>query len=268
MVMHRADSDAWPESWLIADWPAPTNVRAVCTSREGGVSTAPFDALNLGLHVGDRESDVLQNRQRLALWLGTRPVFMEQVHGSCLLDLGRTTLEKAGVPQADAAVSRQVGQACTIMVADCLPVLMCSADGQTVAAAHAGWRGLLGRQGFGVLESMVQGVRQSSPGQDQWLVWLGPCIGPEAFEVGDDVRDAFIGQCKTASDHFQPLSRGKWLADLPSLARDRLMSMGLTALYGNDGSRAWCTVHNPSRFFSHRRDRVSGRLAAAIWRVA
>lgn len=224
--------------------------------------------MNLGLHVGDREPDVLENRQRLASWLGTRPIFMNQVHGWRLLDLAQAASDDMVAPQADAAVSREAGQACTIMVADCLPVLMCAMDGHTVAAAHAGWRGLLGSDGFGVLESMVQGARQASPAQDQWLVWLGPCIGPEAFEVGSDVRDAFVAQSKNASDRFKSMGGGKWLADLPALARDRLQALGLTAVYGNDGSNAWCTVQNPSRFFSHRRDRIGGRLAAVIWRVS
>lgn len=257
----------WPQSWLVPDWPAPANVRSVCTSREGGRSEPPFDSMNLGLHVGDRVQDVGFNRERFTALLGVEPVFMDQVHGWHLMDLDQAPGEVSAVPQADAAVSRRAGVACTIMVADCLPVLMCSADGQTIAAAHAGWRGLLGQHGFGVLESMLEGASHRSQNPQEWLVWLGPCIGPESFEVGNDVRDAFLAQSHRTSAYFQPRGEGKWLADLPGLARDRLAALGLRKIYGNDGSRPWCTVLNPSRFFSHRRDRIGGRLAAAIWRI-
>jgi YfiH family protein len=148
------------------------------------------------------------------------------------------------------------------MVADCLPVLFCDAAGHQVAAAHAGWRGLLGTQGQGVLEAAVA-CFASTQGL---MAWLGPCIGPTAFEVGDEVRAAFVAASPDAADSFKPGATGKWIADLQALARQRLAALGVKRLFGNDGSAAWCTVQNPSRFFSHRRDGVSGRMAACIWR--
>jgi polyphenol oxidase len=163
--------------------------------------------------------------------------------------------------RADACVTRERGIACTIMVADCLPVLFAAEDGSRVGAAHAGWRGLCG----GVLEAAVTAI---SPQPSTLVAWLGPCIGPEAFEVGDEVRAAFMSHDTTSGQHFRPHRDGKWLADLAALARMRLNACGVTRLYGNDGNgdtREWCTVSNPSRFFSHRRDRVSGRFAAAVW---
>jgi YfiH family protein len=155
--------------------------------------------------------------------------------------------------------------ACTVMVADCLPVLFCDAQGRQVAAAHAGWRGLLGIQGKGILEQAI--ATFGTQGAEGLLAWLGPCIGPQAFEVGDEVRAAFVAATPGAAACFKPLSAGKWLADLPGLARQRLSALGIARTYGNDGGQDWCTVSNPSRFFSHRRDGVSGRMAASIWRV-
>jgi len=149
------------------------------------------------------------------------------------------------------------------MVADCLPLLWTDSRGSVVAAAHAGWRGLAGTRGLGVLEALVQALQV--PPADL-MVWLGPCIGPDAFEVGDEVKAAFEAGQPAATACFRPLAAGKWLADLPALARLRLQALGVTRIYGNDGSLPWCTVSNPSRFFSHRRDRISGRLAACIWR--
>jgi YfiH family protein len=151
------------------------------------------------------------------------------------------------------------------MVADCLPVLFCDARGEQVAAAHAGWRGLLGVQGRGILEATASTFAASET--KGLMAWLGPCIGPQAFAVGEEVRSAFMHCAPTAADHFKAQPGGKWLADLPGLARQRLQALGITRVYGNDGSQAWCTVANPSRFFSHRRDGVSGRMAACIWRV-
>ena len=153
------------------------------------------------------------------------------------------------------------------MVADCLPVLLCDAQGQWVAAAHAGWRGLLGAQGRGVLEAAVQTRFPSAQGPDQVMAWLGPCIGPHAFEVGDEVRQAFVAATPEAASCFQAHVPGKWMANLPALAGQRLRALGVSRIYGNDGSQDWCTVTQPSRFFSHRRDGVSGRMAASIWRV-
>jgi YfiH family protein len=256
---------------LIPEWPAPPGVRAVCTTRSGGTSAAPYDSLNLGLHVGDDGAAVSANRQRLAATLvamrGGRPVFLNQVHGQRVLHLQAATPEGC---EADACTTTTPGAVCTIMVADCLPVLLAAADGSRVAAAHAGWRGLAGAGGQGVLEEVLKAFRPQSPANTahaapEIVAWLGPCIGPAAFEVGDEVRAAFVESLPAAADCFVPCSAGKWRADLAGLARQRLAAAGVSRISGNDGSAAWCTVGNPSRFFSHRRDRVSGRMAACIW---
>lgn len=258
--------------WLVPDWPAPPNVRAVCTTRHGGVSVGPqarYESLNLGDHVGDLASDVAENRHRLAQAIAARPVFLQQVHGTGVvtLDAG-PDIVRDGTP-ADACTATAIGLACTIMVADCLPVLFTDGSGQRVAAAHAGWRGLAG----GVLE---QAARCFAPepeagpahGASKVIAWLGPCIGPKAFEVGPEVKAAFEAHAPEAAACFRPApSPGKWLADLPALARQRLHAAGVDEVYGNDGSDSWCTVANPSRFFSHRRDGTSGRFAALVWKV-
>lgn len=261
--------------WLVPDWPVPANVRAVCTSRNGGVSQAPWQTLNLGVHVGDNPAHVQTNRQRLQAWLAThgdvvspaRAVFLDQVHGFDIVDLDNHTPDAV---RADGAVTGAVNLACTVMVADCLPVLLCNAQGSRVAAVHAGWRGLVGQGGLGVLDAAVPTLDpeiQLDSAQSGTLAWLGPCIGPTAFEVGDEVRAAFVAANPVADVCFVPSGTGKWLADLPALARQRLLALGITRIYGNDGSAPWCTFSNPLRFFSHRRDRVSGRMAASIWRV-
>jgi YfiH family protein len=244
-----------PADWLVPDWPAPAGVHAVCTTRAGGVSSAPYDSFNLGDHVGDDADAVAVNRRRFADAIGVRPVFMKQVHGRRLVDvLGHT---RDGV-EADACVTSDPGLACTIMVADCLPVLLADARGGAVGAAHAGWRGLAD----GVIDVAVNAMPRG-----ELMAWLGPCIGPGAFEVGPEVRETFIARDPDAAAFFHPHAEGKFLGDLPALARHRLRSLGVVPVYGNDGSAAWCTVSNPSRFFSHRRDRVSGRFAAAVWRA-
>jgi YfiH family protein len=239
---------------LVPDWPAPANVRAACSTRAGGVSPPPYDSLNLGDHVGDDEANVARNRERFVEAMGVRPVFMKQVHGAALVQLGQDTPD--GV-EADACFARGSGVACTIMVADCLPVLLCDAAGSVVAAAHAGWRGLAG----GVVEAACGAL----PGGRR-IAWLGPCIGPNAFEVGAEVKYAFEREDASDARFFRPHAPGKFLADLAGLARARLHALGITEVYGNDGTGEWCTVTNRSRFFSHRRDRVSGRFAACIWR--
>ena len=253
--------------WLVPQWPAPQNVRAVCSTRTGGLSLAPWDSLNLGTHVGDRAEHVARNRAQLQAVLGARPVFMEQVHGVEVLPLHCGTEDGHA---ADGAFTRQPGLACTVMVADCLPVLFCDTAGHQVAAAHAGWRGLAGIGGKGILEETLESFSALAPVEDaqsaiKIIAWLGPCIGPRAFEVGDDVRQAFLDSTAGASGCFAPLGGGKWLGNLPGLARLRLQAAGIDAVYGNDGGMPWCTVSNPSRFFSHRRDRVSGRQAACVW---
>ncbi|MBT3065230.1 peptidoglycan editing factor PgeF [Rhodoferax sp. U11-2br] len=254
--------------WLTPDWPAPAGVHAICTTRMGGVSHAPYDSLNLGDHVGDDQAHVASNRAILQQAIVAKPVFLNQVHGTEVLRLDATT-PNASV--ADACLTDQLGIACTIMVADCLPVLFCSTDGAWVGAAHAGWRGLAGNVGVGVLEQTCKDFRalalmHQGQADTEVIAWLGPCIGPQAFEVGDEVRAAFVEQNTEAEQMFTPLGGSKWLASLAGLARQRLSALGITRVFGNDGSADWCTVTQSSRFFSHRRDRVSGRLAVCIWR--
>ena len=244
---------AFPADWIVPGWPAPPNVRAVCTSRAGGVSVAPYDTLNLGDHVGDDPAAVRRNRQLFGDALGARPVFLAQVHG---VQTVAVSLETPDGTTGDGCVTEHKGVACTIMVADCLPVLLTDARGTAVGAAHAGWRGLA----EGVIEAAVTAMPRG-----ERMAWLGPCIGPDAFEVGAEVRDAFVARNADAQRFFKKHGEAKFLADLPGLARHRLEALGVTAIYGNDGSTGWCTVSNPSRFFSHRRDRVSGRFAASVW---
>ncbi|CAB5707663.1 Laccase domain protein yfiH [Delftia tsuruhatensis] len=286
--MSTACPDALPESWLVPDWPAPPGVHALCTSREGGVSRAPWGSLNLGDHVGDEPAAVRANRLRLqeavrARTPGACTVFLQQVHG---VDVAVLAPDSAQGRPFDACVTRDPGVVCTIMVADCLPVLLAHRSGAVVGAAHAGWRGLAGMPpghgqplAGGVIETLFarfageadaagQGGEQVA---GQTLAWLGPCIGPRHFEVGPEVREAFLSRDAEAARHFQPAHRpGKFLADLAQLARQRLAALGIMAVYGNDGSDGWCTVGNASRFFSHRRDGAalgaSGRFAACIWR--
>ena len=254
-----------PHGWIIPDWPAPPGVRALCSTRAGGVSAGPFDSLNLGDHVGDDPAAVAANRAALADAMQARPVFLRQVHGTGVVELEPGTAD--GV-EADACIATQTKLACAIMVADCLPVLFALGDGRAVAAAHAGWRGLAGPAGEGVLEAVCRRLWQATgAGPRETIAWLGPCIGPEAFEVGPEVKSAFEARDPGAGALFQPHGPGKWLADLAGLARRRLQALGLAGLHGNDSSEPWCTVMNPSRFFSHRRDRGrSGRFAAAVWR--
>lgn len=254
-----------PQGWITPEWPLPPNVRAVCTTRSGGHSRPPYDSLNLGGHVGDTPEAVAANRAVLATAIGARPVFLNQVHG---YGVALLTGEEPDGTTADAGVTTTPGVACTIMVADCLPVLLAMRDGRAVAAAHAGWRGLAGSAGRGVLEAAWERLREHAGAQvNETMAWLGPCIGRAAFEVGPEVKAAFAAADSGAEGLFQPHGPGKWLADLPGLARWRLQALGITRIYGNDGSGGWCTVANPSSFFSHRRDRVSGRFAACIWRL-
>lgn len=257
--------------WLVPAWPAPARVRAVFTTRQGGVSKPPFDSMNLGRPSGDDAAAVDVNRGRLQDALGAQPIYMSQVHGvdSALL----RAWAEPGALEADACTSATPGVVCTIRVADCLPVLFTDRQGRAVGAAHAGWRGLA----QGVLESFFAqyaGLLAATETMDasiprNTLAWLGPCIGPQAFEVGPEVRATFLAQHAQAESCFVPRANGKWLADLAALARQRLTRLGITQIYGNDGGPAWCTVNNPLRFFSHRRDNVvlggSGRMAACIW---
>ena len=236
------------------------------TLRQGGVSKAPWDSMNLGDHVGDLPSDVQDNRARLKAQLGCRPVFLQQVHGVACLQLDATT---PPAQVADACWTRDPAVACTIMVADCLPVLLSDESGQWVAAAHAGWRGLAGQRGHGVLERLLLGLRGDSEGTSGVMAWLGPCIGPQAFEVGPEVRAAFDDGSRQVRAFFKPKRDGKFLADLAGLARIRLHALGVSRVFGNDSTPPWCTFSGPQLFFSHRRDGRhlgnTGRMAACIW---
>jgi polyphenol oxidase len=274
-----------PADWISPDWPAPASVRAVFTTRAGGVSQPPFDSFNLGDHVRDDPAAVATNRAQLSQALGTRPVFLKQVHGTAVVGLSGTTSDGT---EADACVASAPGVACTIMVADCLPVLLTNAAGSIVGAAHAGWRGLAGAgavpAGSGVLEALVDAfvaraidIDPKASAQDVLsgsMAWLGPCIGPEAFEVGAEVRSAFVVSQEGADAAFEAQdggAPGKFRANLSMLARARLHTLGVQQIYGNDGSTPWCTVSQSSAFFSHRRDAVrlgsAGRMAACIWLV-
>lgn len=248
------------------DWSLPAGVHAVCTTRVGGASEAPFDGFNLGDHVHDDPQAVAVNRALLQQQLGgVRPVFLSQVHGVDVAQIKTTTPDGT---QADACITQDAQLACTIMVADCLPLLFTDDAGRVVAAAHAGWRGLAG----GVIEHTVRALcEQADLAPAQVRVWLGPCIGPDTFEVGDDVRVAVMatgtGTPETES-YFKPhpTHPGKWLADLAGLARMRLHALGVTSVAGNNSTSEWCTVLQNSRLFSYRRDGVTGRFAVCIWR--
>ena len=243
---------------LTPEWPAPPGVRAAFTLRSGGVSAPPFDSLNLGAHVGDEAEAVAENRRRLRtqLRLPEEPAWMEQVHGIDVLDLDALAHGGAarGIVTADAAHTRRAGRICTVQVADCLPVLLAARDGSAVAAAHAGWRGLAA----GVLEATVQALAVE-PGQ--LIGWLGPGIGAAHFEVGEDVRRAFVTH-DAAAAAFTSNQRGRWQCNLAALARARLAALGVAAVFGGE----WCTYADAARFFSYRRDGRCGRMAALIWK--
>ncbi len=275
------DTKHLQQLWLQPDWPAIAGVHALFTTRAGGQSAAPWNAMNLGDHVHDDPQHVAANRALLQAVLSDisgRPVqtrFLQQVHGCDVQFLEHASPNGQAF---DACLTTESDVACIVMVADCLPVLLAHRSGRAVAAAHAGWRGLAGHNGHGVLEAVWQayaarlGVAADAQLAAETQVWLGPCIGPEAFEVGDEVREAFVQTLPAAVQCFVPVAgkSGKWLANLSLLARQRLQAVGLTHIYGNDGSAPWCTVSNASRFFSHRRDAAvlgsTGRMAACIWK--
>lgn len=245
---------------IIPEWPAPDGVRAFSTLRSGGFSAAPYhgDAsgergLNFGLHVGDDPDRVLENRALLRDRLPSEPVWLNQVHGVTVVDAAVCS----GVPDADASFTCEKGIVCVVMTADCLPVLLCTADGKAVAAAHAGWRGLAA----GVLENTVAALRRNSSAEI--MAWLGPAIGRDAFEVGEDVREAFIRKDSLLETAFRayPGREGKYLADIYELARRTLEMAGVTGVFGG----GFCTVSEAERFYSYRRDGVTGRMATGIW---
>lgn len=237
--------------WIIPDWPAPKGVGALVTTRSGGMSTGPYASMNLGSHVGDAPQAVEHNRALLRRELPGDPLWLEQVHGCAVADAG------AAQPpvQADASVATERGAVCAVLTADCLPVLFCDDDGTVVAAAHAGWRGLAA----GVLDEAVAAMKVPP---DRIMAWLGPAIGPDAFEVGDEVREAFVSADPAAAAAFVPAGEpGKWLADLFLLARQRLARIGVLRVHGG----GICTWSDPLRWFSYRRDGTTGRLGALIW---
>ncbi len=237
--------------WILADWTAPAGVVAGCTTRQGGVSEGPYASLNIGQHVGDVAERVTENRRRFAASCGLpqEPGWLSQVHGAAVVT------DPAPGTQADAAVSDRAGVVCAVMVADCLPVLFCSKDGARIAAAHAGWRGLAA----GVLENTVAALATAPSGLQ---AWLGPAISQAAFEVGEEVREAFVSHDPAAGRHFRRNARGRWQADLYGLARQRLADAGIGSVSGGD----FCTFGDADRFFSHRRDGATGRMAGFIFR--
>jgi polyphenol oxidase len=244
-------------AWIEADWPVPHGIRAFCSLRSGGASAVPYASLNLGDHVGDAAVAVAENRRRLAAAAGlpTEPKWLRQVHGKGVADLDALDAAAAGdsAITADAACTRRPGQVCAILTADCLPVLLAADSGDWVAAAHAGWRGLAA----GVIEATVA----AAPAPRKLLAWLGPAIGPRHFEVGAEVREALLAGDPGADSTFAPNARGRFMADLPQLARRRLAAAGIDRIYGGGE----CTYADSTRFFSHRRDGVTGRQAALIW---
>lgn len=236
-----------------ADWPAPPWVRTLSTTRAGGVSRNGWATLNLGSRCGDDPSHVAENRRRVCAALGVVPWWLHQVHGIAVAEAG----EGGAEVEADASVTRVAGLASVVLTADCMPLLFCHRTEHVVAAAHAGWRGMAA----GVIEATVQAMRVDPAGI---LAWLGPTIGPTAFEVGGEVRAAFLATDPGAAQAFCAGAPGKWWADLYGLARLRLAHAGVTQVYGG----GFCTVGDPARFFSHRRDRgVTGRMGNFIWMV-
>lgn len=236
--------------FIVPDWPAPANVRALVTTRVGGVSLAPWDSLNLGDHVGDAPAAVAENRRRLRARLPAEPLWLKQVHGTRCVDAAHADPGN----EADAAFARTPGTVCAVLTADCLPLLLCDTAGRAVAAAHAGWRGLAA----GVIEATVQSMGR--PGENL-LAWLGPAIGPQSFEVGNEVRALFAAHDASAQAAFAPTHQGKWLCDIYLLARQRLAALGVRRVTSAD----FCTLRDTQRFFSYRRDGATGRMVSLIW---
>ena len=235
---------------IAPQWDAPANVRALCTTRAGGGSGGPWAGFNLGDHVGDAPAAVAVNRAALCKLLPAEPAWLKQVHGTRCVDAA--TVAAGSI--ADAAFTRTPGVVCAVLTADCLPVLLCDEAATVVAIAHAGWRGLAG----GVIEAAVAAMDR--PGVEL-LAWLGPAIGPAAFEVGDEVRAAFVAHDDQAAAAFARNDAGKWQCDLYLLARQRLAALGVCRVTGAD----FCTASDAARFYSYRRDGVTGRMASCIW---
>ena len=240
-------------AWIVPDWPAPPGVRALITTRAGGASRGAYAGLNLGMGSGDDAGDVARNRASLRQWLPAGPMWLRQVHGTAVAEAGAME----GSPEADAAVARRAGAVCAVLTADCLPLLLCDAAGTVVAAVHAGWRGLCS----GVIE---QTLRAMDRPPQALLAYLGPAIGPAAYEVGAEVREAFIAADPESDAAFAPGKPGKFHADLYALARQRLARSGVNRIYGG----GYCTYTERARFYSYRRDGATGRMASLIWMEA
>lgn len=240
------------DAWLIPDWPAPSNVFAATTLRAGGFSKPPYDTLNLAMHVGDDKLMVRQNREliKTLLALPDEPKWLTQIHSDRVVDAATII----GTESADASFTDQAGIVCAVMTADCLPLLVCSEDGQKIAAIHAGWRGLLA----GIIGNTIAAMQTQKV-----LVWLGPAIGVERFEIGAEVREAFVAKSQNFSAAFTDADNGKWMADIYQLARIELAGLGINHIFGGD----FCTVTESDRFFSYRREQMTGRMATLIWRI-
>jgi purine-nucleoside/S-methyl-5'-thioadenosine phosphorylase / adenosine deaminase len=238
--------------WLEPNWPAPDNVRAITTLRSGGVSTTPYTSLNPALHVGDNAEHVFANREIIQnmLVLPAEPIWLQQVHSNVVVDASSI----CAPVEADASFCNKKNVVCAVLTADCLPVLMCSDDGTSVAAIHAGWRGLLA----GVITNTVRAMQSNN-----LMVWLGPAIGKQCFEVGQEVKQAFIAKSEEYNVAFYPLNSDKWLVDIYQLARINLAFVSVDRVYGG----GFCTVTDSERFYSYRRDKVTGRMATLIWRA-
>ncbi len=236
--------------WIIPEWSVPPRVKSLITTRNGGVSSGPYASLNLGLRTGDDEAAVQANRQRLRSWLPGEPRWLRQVHAAKVVD----TDDLSGIPEADASIARTPGTVCAVLVADCMPVLLSDRAGSVIGIAHAGWRGL----SAGVIENTVRAM-QVCPAD--LLAYLGPAIGRDAFEVGEDVRSAFLATDAAAGAAFRPHRASKWLADLGMLARQRLAACGVHRVFGGGE----CTYRDAARYYSYRRDTITGRMAALLW---
>jgi polyphenol oxidase len=248
-ILAMTNSTIFHKSFIVPDWPAPANVKAFQTTRQGGFSQGTYTSLNLGYLVKDKPLLVTQNRQMLSQYLPSEPVWINQVHGIDVIDADATSC----VPQADASFAKRKHTVCVTMTADCLPVLLCDSAGTAVAAIHAGWRSLCG----GVIEATIEAMGIDG---GKLLAWLGPAIGPDAFEVGEEVRQQFIAQDAQAESAFKTYD-DKWLGDLYTIARQRLGSKGVTQIYGG----GLCTYTDQARFFSFRRDGDTGRMGTFIW---
>jgi hypothetical protein len=238
--------------WIVPEWPVPGRVRCLSTTRGGGVSVGPYAGLNLAAHVGDEPERVHRNRERLRVELGlpAEPCWLTQVHGTSVVDAG----VGEDAPRADASFTARPGVVCAVLTADCMPVVFALRDGGRVGIAHAGWRGLVA----GVLEATLRAMEAPA---GEVVAWLGPAIGPRAYEVGTEVREAFVEADRAAAEAFTPTGEGRWLADLYRLARQRLAAAGVSEVWGGEH----CTWSDPARFFSFRRDGATGRMATLVW---